>query len=712
MQYRSLGYFFAERKDGKTELRHAYHCTDFPFKEVSLDTISVTHGARKKTVFNDFGTFDIESTTLPRTPTAFMYHWQMCVSGILVYGRTWSEFRSFMGTLNGTLHAHTDAAYIIYVHNLAFEFHWIRQLFPEDVYGKLEVFAPQRRKPLTLRLPCGIEFRCSYKLTNMSLYRFTTSEYNNDYIKSDGDLDYNTIRYPDTPLTDLEFSYCMNDVLSLYTAIHAKMENDNDTLLTIPLTSTSYVRRECRARCRADKTYRNLFNRCIMTPTVYNLIKDASRGGDTGANRYLAGAIIPDVDSFDVTSSYPFQMLTKEYPISRFYLHSTEPTLEDVETISQKKACLFRIGFKNLRIKPEAVDAYLPTSKSLGLIKYKQANGRVLSAEQAVYTVTEVDWSIIKDTYDWDELYLGELYTAKRGNLPKPIRETVIHYFVEKCKLAIKRDSYAEDSEDYEYYNYLYAKMKNKLNGIFGMMFTDPVRDIITVNDAGIWKVDKANIPTALEDFYDSYNSFLVYAWGVYTTAHARRHLQDLLHLTGEQTIYWDTDSSKAHITPEILTAIKKANEHIIEICKKHDAYYIDRKTKRAFYLGVYEHETAKASYANFKTLGAKKYAYTDRKNRLHCTISGVAKSRSPLHPDGARELRSIEKFRIGFIFHESGGKTLYYNHAPFHTETINGHAVEVGDNVAMVDSTYRIGVTREYAEVLGYSVVDGKVYD
>lgn len=651
-----------------------------------------------------------------------MYHWQADISGILVYGRAWSDFIDFMKRLIQYLGTSKECPYIIYVHNLSFEFQWIRQLFDVETFGEMEVFAPQRRKPLTVRLECGLEFRCSYKLTNMSLYKFTTTEYGNPYIKSDGDLDYSITRYPDTPLTDLEFSYCMNDVLSLYTAIHAKMCNDDDDLLTIPLTSTSYVRRECRARCKDDPQYRKLFTRNVMTPKVYGLLKDTARGGDTGANRYLAGAVIADVDSFDVTSSYPYQMLTQEYPISRFYKYSDSCTLEELNALCQKKAVLFRVGFGKLRIKPETVDAYLPTSKAQSLINYKQANGRVLTAAEAIYTFTEIDWSIVQSLYEWDTLYLGEVFTAKKAKLPKPIRDTVFVYFKQKCELAVKRDSFPEDSETYAYYNYLYAKSKNKLNGIFGMCYTDPVRDENLVLEDGTWTTETADVKASLEEFYNSYNSFLVYAWGVWTTAHARAHLQRLITLTGEQTMYWDTDSSKAHITPAILTAINEENERIRNICIQHGAYYIHdetcadgrstKSTPKTFYLGVYEHETAKGSYQYFKTLGAKKYAYTDSKGRLHCTISGVAKSRSPLHPDGARELKHLDNFKLGFIFHEAGGKTLYYNQQPFSVSTINGHTVELGDNIAMVDSTYRIGVTREYAEILGYSVIDGKVYD
>ena len=710
-----MGYFFAERKDGKTEFQFSYNTSTFPWKNVSRETLH----ERKRSCFKDFGTLDIESTTISNTarPFGFMYHWQGCISGICLDGRTWSDFKHFLVDLLTHLRPSEECPYIIFIHNFSFEFQWFRQLFDPDTFGEMEVFAPQRRKPLTVRLACGLEFRCSYKLTNMSLYKFTTTEYGNEYIKSDGDLDYSITRYPDTPLTDLEYSYCMNDVLALYHAIHAKLRNDNDTLLTMPLTSTGYVRRDCRARCKKDPEYRKLFTRNVMVPKVYTLLKDAGRGGDTGANRYLAGARIADVDSFDVTSSYPYQLLAKKFPMSRFYLYSDSCTLDELNTLCQSKAVLFRIGFGNIRIKQSAVDAYLPVSKAQSLIDYKQANGRLLRAKEAIYTLTEIDWEIIQSLYEWDVLYLGEVYTAKKDYLPKPIFDTVFEYFKQKCELAIKRDSYPKGSPEYIYYQYLYAKSKNKLNGIFGMCYTDPVRAINSIDEDGNWlPPEEPDIKTALDEFYNSYNSFLVYAWGVWTTAHARHHLQKLLQLTGEQTIYWDTDSSKAHITPDILSSIHESNLLIQKKCLERGAYYEHGKPSdsdyKIFFLGVYEHETVDGSYKEFKTLGAKKYAYTDSNGTLHCTISGVAKSTSLSHPDGARELKNLDNFKLGFIFKESGGKTLYYNQQPFHTENINGHTVELGDNIAIVTSTYRIGITREYAEVLGYSVINNEIYE
>ena len=117
------------------------------------------------------------------------------------------------------------------------------------------------------------------------------------------------------------------------------------------------------------------------------------------------------------------------------------------------------------------------------------------------------------------------------------------------------------------------------------------------------------------------------------------------------------------------------------------------------YYMGVYEHEN-KVPIAKFKTLGAKKYVYEDEKG-LHVTISGVNKKL------GAKELGSIDNFVPGFIFKDAGGLTLYYNDADqgIRQITVDGCTMTTASNIGMIDSTYEIGITSEYTELISYTI-------
>lgn len=50
----------------------------------------------------------------------------------------------------------------------------------------------------------------------------------------------------------------------------------------------------------------------------YTALKKALRGGDTHANRYYAGLILPNLRSRDIGSSYPFVMCARKMPVGGF----------------------------------------------------------------------------------------------------------------------------------------------------------------------------------------------------------------------------------------------------------------------------------------------------------------------------------------------------------------------------------------------------------
>ena len=245
----------------------------------------------------------------------------------------------------------------------------------------------------------------------------------------------------------------------------------------------------------------------------------------------------------------------------------------------------------------------------------------------------------------------------------------------------------------------IYNKMKNRLNSVFGMTFTDPVRASITINESGAWDITTPDIQDSLDKFYKSRNSFLVYAHGVWTTARAREHLQKLIDIVGaDNAIYVDTDSCKGIMDDSVKKRIEVENDIIRKLCEERGAY-VDYEGER-YYLGVFDHETAGEPYKDFKTLGAKKYCYTDSSG-FHITVSGVQKK------IGAREMKNIDNFKPGFIFKEAGGKTLYYNDCEKHYITVDGVTMLTASNIGMIDSTYKLGVTGEYAELIGLNVYD-----
>ena len=184
--------------------------------------------------------------------------------------------------------------------------------------------------------------------------------------------------------------------------------------------------------------------------------------------------------------------------------------------------------------------------------------------------------------------------------------------------------------------------------------------------------------------------AFLCYQWGVWVTAHARAALQTGLDLAGHNAVYCDTDSVK-YIGDVDWTDY---NNTCIEKCLESGAHATDANGEEHF-MGVFEQE----STTDFITLGAKKYAYRYPDGKLVITVAGVPKKK------GGEELArhgGLEAFRNGFIFTDAGGLESIYNDDPgSRWIQIDGHEWEIGPNIYLKPSTYTLGQTAEYMDLL-----------
>ena len=175
------------------------------------------------------------------------------------------------------------------------------------------------------------------------------------------------------------------------------------------------------------------------------------------------------------------------------------------------------------------------------------------------------------------------------------------------------------------------------LNSVYGMTVTDIVRGSIDYNsDSQEWTATKPDADKFAEDL-EKYNNdvkrFLYYPWGVWVTAYARRNLWTGIIAFGEDYVYSDTDSIKCRNIEKhrdyIETYNQRAMQKLQDMCKfrKIDFSLCSPKTIEGVEkpLGVWDWETQGNNYKTFKTLGAKRYMYQDKKG-LHITIAGLSK--------------------------------------------------------------------------------------
>lgn len=620
----------------------------------------------------EFITFDIETTTI-NEHLNFMYVWMICVANrFTMYGRRWSEWVEFINILG-------DTEVKIYVHNLSYEFQYIRSLLD---FQESDVFCMKSRKVLKAKYR-NIEFRCSYYLSNMSLAVWG-KKMQVDHLKLDGDeFDYSKIRYPDTELDDNELEYAITDVVTQYECIEKTLEIEDYRLSTLPLTSTGFVRNDARIKI---KKKRKLLKHLFPNLDQMKLLRDAFRGGDTHANRHYVGQVLDTVYSFDRKSSYPDNGVNDVFPMTPFVQET--PTIYRLkELCNNKKICwMAKIELQNIRLRHEWWGfPYLPIDKCSELRKYINDNGRVLQAEHLVISITDVDWRILEEEYLFELISIRELYSSRYGKLPEEVRAVFIDYFQRKTEL----DGIPEQKIYYD-------KSKAKLNAVYGMMVQNPLKeDTIYTNYE--FEVQEPELSEKMENYRK--NGIWPYQWGVWITAWSRYRLHEGLWIAGEYGVYCDTDSVKS-IVPLDFGEFNRARKQASE----RNGGMAVNPAGVVYHLGVFEQEP---TYDKFITWGAKKYAY-ETNGDLKITIAGVSKRK------GAEELSrsgGITALRPGFVFKLGGGTESTYNDVHLSNCNIDGHDIELTANIAITPSTYKVSITDEYKTLLE-DVLNFKIYD
>lgn len=655
-------------------------------------------GRRKPPMFRDcIQAFDIETTTLPEIRQNFMYLWSWAIGPKLcVIGRTWDEFLDLAKLLAEL--CQDNEWWIVYVFNLSYEFQYLSGIYK---FSQEEVFAVESRKVAKCQMMGHLEFRDAYLHSNMSLKEFCKT-WGSEHQKLSGEeFDYSKIRYPWTELSYSELKYSIHDVIGLVEALHNEMETDHDSLYTIPMTSTGYVRRVCR---KAMVTYnREALHRQLPDWDLYCLLREAFRGGNTHANRFYAGCLVRNVHGVDISSSYPTQQCTKLFPMGRWQWEGVISWDRAIELMTvRRKAMLLRLRFFNIRLRDETWGCpYLTTAKSRnwrirnpfdGSIETECDNGRILASRMLDTTVTDVDLRIIMEEYTWDSVEVLTVAHSTYGRLPDQFTKQVKYLYRKKTELKKKAG-----------YERQYARSKAMVNSIYGMTVQDPVKQSIVFHDEYVGSINDLFLPDqskSPEELLQDANkkAWMSYAWGIWTTSWARYQLEDAIKMAhkavpGGGFVYCDTDS--VYYVGNVDWTVY--NQRKIRDAVAVDAWANDQKGN-PHYMGVFEMDDPQG-YPEFKTWGAKKYAYRDADGELHLTLAGVNKKR------GAEELEAaggMDAFEDGFIFRKGGGTRTVYNDFPEITEIqVEGHTLPITRNIVIEDSTYTLGETAEYIRLL-----------
>lgn len=562
---------------------------------------------------------------------AIMYIWQFGINGYVIVGRTWEEFTTMCNTLAQILELSPNKKLIVYIHNLSYEFQFLRTLFEWE-----KVFSIDLRKPLYATTSIGIEFRCSYLLSGYNLAKLGEQLQKYKCAKMVGDLDYTQIRHTQTELTPKELLYCVNDIKVVMNYIQEQLDK-NKLITRLPLTKTGYVRKHCRKAMLSKKvngkTARNwecinlIHSLTINGLHEFNMLQRAFSGGFTHGNANHIDEICEDVASYDFTSSYPYVMVSEKFPMSKG-VRVQPRNMKEFEYYISKYLCIFDIEFTNIFAK-ELQENPISISKCFVKVNHVENNGRLVCAAKVATTITNIDYNIIRNFYTWGGVRIGAMYCYKADYLPTDFVRTILDLYENKTKLK------GVQGKEVEYLN-----SKEMLNSCYGMCVTNPLRDDFIYK--GEWDentltdTEKAEM---LHKYNESKNRFLFYPWGVFVTAYARRNLFTAIYEAKQDYIYSDTDSIKLTNAAAHKKYFDTYNNVVYNklkaACKYHNIDFakcepetIKGVTKT---LGVWDYE---GTYKRFKTLGAKRYMVQEE-NALNVggksyeyslTISGVNK--------------------------------------------------------------------------------------
>lgn len=627
-----------------------------------------------------------------------MYIWMFGINDKVFFGRTWEEFKDFIELLE----ENCEERKIIFVHNLSFEFQYLKSIFDFE-----EVMARKAHKVMKATLlDYNIEFRCSYFMSNSALSQLPKL-FNLPVQKKVGDLDYSKLRNNLTKLSNKELGYCEYDCLVVYHYILKELEEFN-RVDKIPLTSTGHVRRELKNLTYKDYSYRRKVKKAINTdPHVYNLLVEAFAGGYTHANWIYTDEVLHNIDSWDFTSSYPYVLVTEKYPSTEF-----KPCkIKCVEDMLDCFAYLVKVKFCGISSK--YYNNFISKSKCIYIKGGKYDNGRIMKADEIEIVLTDIDFKFICDTHNIESYEIEEAYYSVYSYLPKLFINFVLDKYVKKTEYKGVKGKELE-----------YSKEKNKFNSLYGMSVTNLIRAKVEYDNNYDWLEEQDLTNTEIIELLndEKKKSFLSFAYGVWVTAYARNNLLRNVVKLDEYVVYCDTDSIKLlqgydkkvieEYNTSVLDKLKKVS-YILSIDLKK---YMPQDRKGTEHpLGVFDSD---GHYQEFITQGAKKYAYRAyeniygfknnyqfrKENELHITVSGVPKS-------GVKALKNdISNFKDDLLFEykDTGKNLLYYcdKQQEIDLTDYQGNTAHIQDlsGCCILPTSYKLSKALEYAELVNDS--------
>ena len=567
------------------------------------------------------------------------------------YGRELKEFKTLLDTLNKTLKYRV----ICYIHNASYEHNFLLNIL--DIEQE-EHFYTDKREPLYFRYG-NIEFRCSYRLTNLSLAAWGKQTDETQKLK----MDYGIIRTPKSNIENI-MPYCENDILVMYDGL-VKYRNIYKYTANIPYTQTGQPRREIKKLFHNNKNYHERITKQLpKTSNEYRIQKRCYGGGLTIANANNVGKHYIDkngrkrikikihynVTNMDIASAYPKQMVLNKFPSGKF-----RKTTKKLSELDFDKYC-YLMCVKLPPCKAVSIKHILPRAKIPVRKNCTFDNGKLVEIKKDGYAIlycTEVDYQTYKDFYNFKDkdVELVECYETTKAYLDKDFVEYILKLYADKTKLKGLDNSTPEHYKDY------YDHLKQILNACYGMSCTSLIFNPVDLIN-GEWKdlyidlteeelEEKEN--EILEDLQKkSWKNLVAFSMGLYVTSYQRANIcKSLKWIDDKDYLYTDTDSDKFLHGEKYIPLFEEENKRILKQIEEVAAERnIDINLFKPKDINGVEHPIGfweqEETYERACFAGAKRYCF-EKHGEFGVTVSGVPKCVS--------KHMTINDFQDGFIF-------------------------------------------------------------
>lgn len=539
---------------------------------------------------------------------SFVYIWQFSVGNDIYLCRQYHLLLSFLDDLENAVDAvHPRANLIVWDANITFEYSFFIELIKHKV---VKAFARSKHNVLSFDYGKHLKFRECLGVFGKSLKdiakNYTTTQ------KLVGDLDYNLIRLPITPMTQTELSYTINDVaiLSELTAVAHKLYTLRGK--KIPLTQTGIVRDEI-IDAFAPTPYLKSIKYAENAPLIgtqeqyYHWRKYVYSGGLTHSNFNYVGETVHSVTCYDLTSAYPWALNTKYYPAGEI-IQADITNPDDVRRAFSHKHYFCKVTLKNIVSKSthSTISMHKVTNMTNPIID----NGRIYRADSITLYVTEIDLSNVKAIYKYESYEIHELYYfTKSVRVPAAILKVMNAWYKKKTILKPLVSEEHKHDPDYPENKKEYNRLKALINSIYGMFVTS-LYDTSTE-----WNAETEQLCDIPRKWSKASQTVFNPWYGYYCTAYVRQRLIECISKFPDYILQYDTDSIYCLPNAELYQFIETINNRVSDenAARISEIECLD--------LGLWDND---GFYVDFVPLGSKRYVGRYANGDLKITFAGA----------------------------------------------------------------------------------------